>query len=425
MIRDTSAQDRSIAPPTQARTRYRLPLLFAAIALLASTAAVPSIQRWLSASVSVPRERVRVATVERGDLVRDVSAQGRIVAAVAPTLFAPVGGIVSLQIKAGDPVKREQVLAIVRSPELESRLAQEQSTLQSLEIEVARQRISGRQAELTAQRGVEAARITRDAALRELQRAEAGFKLHAIAEVDYLRAQDALRSAEITLTHAEADAGLQAEARAFELETRELALSRQRLIAADVRRQVDELQVRAPVDGVIGTLNVADRTSVAANQALLSVVDLSQLEVEVLVPETYADDLGIGMDAEITFGGKQHAGTLSAVSPEVVNGQVVSRLRFRDAQPEGMRQNQRVTARVMLETRAQALMVRRGPFLDADGGRQAFVLGADGVAHRTPIQIGATSLTHVEVLSGLSEGDQILISGGDAFAGADAIRITD
>ena len=67
---------------------------------------------------------------------------------------------------------------------------------------------------------------------------------------------------------------------------------RRRLLTANLERRVEELNVRAPVDGIIGTLNVADRAVVAANTALMTVVDLSRLDVELSMPESCAEDLG-------------------------------------------------------------------------------------------------------------------------------------
>ncbi len=140
---------------------------------------------------------------------------------------------------------------------------------------------------------------------------------------------------------------------------------------------------------------------VAANTALMTVVDLSKLEVELEIPESYADDLGLGMNAEVTIGAATATGKLSALSPEVVRNQVLARVRFDGAQPAGLRQNQRVTARILIEEKPNVLMLPRGPFVEDQGGRSAYVMDGS-VAVRRPIQIGATSVSAVEILSGLS-----------------------
>jgi HlyD family secretion protein len=180
---------------------------------------------------------------------------------------------------------------------------------------------------------------------------------------------------------------------------------------------------------MVGTVNITDRTVVPINQPLLVVVDLRELEVELPVPESYADDLRLGMGAEISYGGQKYNGTLRSVSPEVVNGQVMARVRFADQQPDGkrptgLRQNQRVSTRVMIEEKPNVLMVQRGPFLDTGGGRVAYLMDGD-TAIKTAITTGASSLSDVEVLSGLKPGDRIVISDTTAFNGADQVLVND
>ena len=136
--------------------------------------------------------------------------------------------------------------------------------------------------------------------------------------------------------------------------------------------------------------------NVALNAPVLSVVDLSKFEVEIKVPESFARDLGIGMPAQLTSGnGEPYPGAVSAVSPEVVNGEVTARLRFTDKQPPGLRQNQRLSARIVLDTRRNVLQVERGPFVEQDGGRFAYVMDGS-TAVRRPIRTGVSSLNAVE-----------------------------
>ena len=237
-----------------------------------------------------------------------------------------------------------------------------------------------------------------------------------------LRAKDALAKADITVTNAEKDGVLERDSLAFELKTKRLALDRQKLLVDDVARQVDELKVRSPVDGQVGQLLVQQRANVAANAPILTVIDLSALEIEVQIPEVFAHDLTIGMPAEVRDGSGTYAGEVSAVSPEVVNSQVTGRVRFGDKKPAGLRQNQQLTTRILIDEHPNVLMVDRGPFVDTGGGRVAYVVHG-GVAERTAIQVGATSLNAVEIVSGLKEGDRIVISGTDEFKGAQRVAL--
>jgi HlyD family secretion protein len=435
MIRDTSAQDRPIVTPIRDTSAQDRPV---------ATAPVPVVRRWLwpavggvgavvllgmllsayvSSDRSVDAARLRIATVDRGTLVRDAAVNGRVVAAVSPTLYAPAASTVTLKINAGDSVKKGDVLAVLESPELANELQREQATLEQLEAEVARQRILAEQQKLVAQRDADEAEVARLGAERILTRTQKGHAAGAIAEVELLRAQDAMKSAEIRARQAAKAATLGREDVALETRTRVSQLQRQKLLVADVQRRVDGLTVRSPVDGVVGTLAVADRSVVAANASLMTVVDLSRLEVELEIPETYAEDLGLGMAAEVTLGAQKATGKLSAMSPEVVDNRVLARVRL-DGQPAGLRQNQRVSARILIEERPDVLRVARGPFVEEHGGRFAYVMEGD-IAVRRPVRLGATSASAVEILEGLQPGDRVVVAGTDSFEDAERVQVND
>lgn len=420
MIRDTSAQDRPLVAPAGA---WRSRLAWLVAAALVALMSLYALGHWIGSAAAVSSERLRIASVQRGDLIRDVMVNGRVVAANSPTLYASYAGTVSLRIAAGAAVSQGQVLVVIDSPELNSQFDQESSRLAQLEVEVERQKILAAKQKLLALRTADERQLALTAARREAERSQRAHDRGALSEVDWLRFQDAVESAEILARHAQADADLEAQSVDFELKTRVQALAQQRLLVGELQRRVDQLHVRAPVDGVIGTLAVADRAAVIANTPLLTVVDLSHLEVEAEVPESYADELAVGMPVELRAAGGTAVGSISAISPEVVGSQVLARVRFDDAVPAGLRQNQRVSGRVLFERRENVLTLARGPFLDVDGGRFAYRV-EDGIARRVPIRVGATSIDAIEVIDGLAEGDRVVIAGSDQFAAAERITLT-
>jgi HlyD family secretion protein len=428
MIRDTSEQDTVLtAPAARGRTR-RMFWAGGALALLAGCALLLS--AWNGNERSVSASRLRIAEVGRGTLVRDASVNGRVVAAVSPTLFSTAPAIVNLKVAAGDTVKKGDVLAVLESPDLSDALKREQSTFEQLKAEVARQQILSRKQKLLAQREADVAEIDRLSAQRTLERYESVAQVGVIAKIDYQKAKDALNSAGIRARHAAQAASLEGDDVALAIRTKANELERARLALANAQRRVDELTVRAPVDGFIGTLNVQNRMVVAANAPLMTLVDLSRLEVELEVPETYVSDMGLGMTAEIALPSGTASGKLVALSPEVVKNQVLARVRFdgdqrgdqRGTQPQGLRQSQRVSARLLIEEKPNVVMVARGPFVESEGGRFAYRV-EDGVAVRTPIRLGATSISSVEILGGLKPGDKVVVAGTDTFENAARVSI--
>jgi len=417
MIPDTSAQDRTVATP---RRRLPWPGLLAGgvvVALLASAWV------WAGAGRSVSAERLRFATVERGLLVRDAQVSGRIVAAVSPTLYAPAASTVNLKTRAGASVKQGDVLATLDSPELRAERDRELATLRGLEADVARQRILAQKARLLAARTADEGRLALQTAQRDAERTARACEVQAIPRADCLRYTDAVEAAQVRARHSETDAGLEGQNAALELKSREEALARQRAVVTDLERRVADLDLRSPVSGIVGSIAVADRAVVPANAPLMTVVDLSQLEVELEVPETYADDLGLGMKVEVRIGAQTLGGELTSIAPEVLERVVLARVRL-DAQPEGLRQSQRVSARVLIDERPDVLMLARGPFVEVQGGRFAYVMD-DGDAVRRPITLGATAVSAVEIVDGLQEGERVVISGTDLFEDAERVQINE
>ncbi|WP_369940471.1 efflux RND transporter periplasmic adaptor subunit [Xanthomonas medicagonis] len=422
MIRDTSAQDQVLARPRSAAV-WRRWLWPGLIGLAVLVGIVFAARGWIAGSRSFDAQRVRIATVTRGDLVRDISADGRLIAANSPTLYAISGGTVTLKVVAGDVVKQGQELAEIDSPELRSKLAQEEATLAGLEAEAGRADLDAVLARANASKLVDQAQIERQAASRDLERYQRGFDGGAVPQVELAKAQDALKKADIAMSHAQKDSGLQSQGAGLDARNKRLLAERQRAVVAEVRRQVDLLTLRSPFDGQVGQVQVSQHTNVAANAPVLSVVDLSKFELEIKVPESFARDLAIGMPAQLTSGaGEPFAGAISAVSPEVVNGEVNARIRFTDKQPPGLRQSQRMSARVLLDTRRNVLKVERGPFVEQSGGRYAYVMDGSS-AIRRPVELGVTSLGEVEVRSGLQPGDRVVVSGSDLFGDAPQVTV--
>lgn len=422
MIRDTSAQDQVLSSSRSpaAWRRWLWPALAAVVLLAAIGYAIAG---WLGGSRSFDASRVRIAEVKRGDLVRDIAADGRVIAANSPVLYAISAGTVDLKVVAGDVVKQGQELAVIDSPELRSKLAQEEATLAGLEAEAGRAALDATLARANASKLTDQAQIERQAASRDLERYQRGFDGGAVAQVDVAKAQDGLRKADIELQHAQQDARLQGQGADLDARNKRLLADRQRSVVTEVKRQVDALTLRAPFDGQVGQVQAVQHTQVIANAPVLGVVDLSKFEVEIKVPESFARDLAIGMPAQLTSGsGEPFPGEISAVSPEVVNGEVTARIRFSDKQPPGLRQSQRMSARVLLGTRKNVLKLERGPFVEQSGGRYAYVMDGRSAVRR-PVQLGLSSLGEVEVLSGLQPGERVVVSGSDLFGDAERVTI--
>lgn len=422
MIRDASSMDRPVDKGRGLSRKASL-WLAAGIALLLILAVLyPSIRRWAQSETSVAVSRVRIATVTRGDLVRDVSVDGRIVAAFHPTLFSPAPGIVRLQVKAGEVVTEGQPLALVMSPELESRLGQERSNLLARQAEFERQRILAEQSLLRNRQEIGLLEVELEAARRAMDRAQRTRDEGILNAVEYEQAQDNVRIAELKLEVARDQAVFATNSLEFEVQNRRSQMDRQRLLVDELARQVDELTIRSPVPGLVSRVQVEDHDAVGQAQAVMTVVDLSAFEIEVFVPENYADEAAPPVDAMIQYEGRTYRGELQSISPEVEGSRVRGVVAFTEDLPAGLKQNQRVSTRLILETKQDVLKVDRGPFVESGGGRLAYVI-ENGMAVLRPVEIGSLSVSEAQVVSGLEEGDRIIISDTARFEGAEKVLL--
>ncbi len=257
-----------------------------------------------------------------------------------------------------------------------------------------------------------------------MQRAETLRREGLLNIVEYERAQDDVHVAELEVAQAKREIGLNRETGDFDVRSRKLQADRQEAVVAELQKRFDDLTIRAPFDGMIAAVAVNERDSVAANQAILTVVNLSSLELEITIPEEYASDVRIGTPLRIGAGSGELDAHITAVSPEIVGNQMTARAVPDGSWPEGLRQNQRVTARLVFESKKNVLKLPRGAFVEAGGGRTAWIVD-NKVAVRRPITLGAMGSSEVEIVGGLREGERVIVSDTSQFAAARTVILNE
>ncbi|MBA6411197.1 MAG: efflux RND transporter periplasmic adaptor subunit [Enterobacterales bacterium] len=416
MIKDTSAQDVQVKAPIS----YKKYAIITAIVFIVVSAIAYIFLTSHSAKSSISRSKVQIAKVHVKALIRDIAASGKIVAANAPKIYSPERGFIDLKVKAGDTVKQGDTLALLQSPELTNELKQQESVLKRLEGEQQRQHLQARRQTLTLNKTLDMAQVELNAAERENRRAQLSIQKHLISQIDLEKAVDELSRAKLSYKHAQQEVLLAKDTLAFELQAAKSDVTRQQLIVDDLIRKVSNLSIKATVTGIVGNLLVQQKAAVTQSQPLMTLVDLSNFEAELQVPESYANELGLGMEVELKLGNETVMGNLSAISPEVNNREVTARVRFKGV-TNNIRQNQRLTARILLDNREGVMQVKRGAFMQ-QGGIIAYKVDGN-IAKRISITIGATSINAVELLSGLKENDEIIISSYSDFKQANTILL--
>jgi HlyD family secretion protein len=291
-----------------------------------------------------------------------------------------------------------------------------------MKAEMERTQLMAREQKLDTEQLRNTAQVNLQTARRELNRAEQSIALGVIRKVDYEAAKDNMEKAEMEHAHIKNKLALVVDKLAFERRAAEQALARQQLVVKDIEAKLAALKIKAPVTGQVGNWLVAQQSRVVNGSSLLTVIDLGQYEAEIFVAENYAGDLSPGLAVEVTLNGATLTGKLRHIAPEVKEGNVAARVSFNQNDSEVLRQNQRLSARVLLEEKHNVLRVARGDFVSSGGGKSVYKL-ENNIAVRVPVQIGALSVQWVELVQGVSEGDQLVVSSLQAFKNAERVRL--
>ncbi|MFQ5741950.1 MAG: HlyD family secretion protein [Acidobacteriota bacterium] len=265
MLQDGNSMDREVKG--RLGMAWKVSVLLLLIAVGAVAYLYPSLRDWMAADRSVELARLRLGEVTRGDLLRDVSVQGRVVAADHPTLVSPAQGVVSVLVKEGDRVRRLQVMARIQSPQIQNLLDQEKSTLLSLKSGLERLKIANRQADTENQQEIALRAVKLRASQRALERAQSLFKEGLGSFIDYQKARDDVEITNLELDQSRQKTRLAKETMDFEIQTRGLELRCQQLIVTEVVRKIAELEVISPVEGLVSRVVVKDKDTVQPNQA--------------------------------------------------------------------------------------------------------------------------------------------------------------
>ncbi len=416
MIKDTRQQDIVIAP--KANIFHKSVMTVIGICIVGLI--VFLMFDVTSAERSIDLASVQIAQVERGTLERDINAMGKIVAANAPIIYSTAIGRVTLLVNPGDKIGKDQKIAIINSPELLNKLHQEQASLQSFEFSGERLKLQSRRSQLQQEQQLNIAKVALNAAKREFRRSKIAIKDNLISQIDFEKSEDDLARALLEFEHEDKQAKLNQDSLIFDAKTQQAVIDRQQFVVTEIQRQVDNLILYSPVAGIVGNWLTSQKSAVNVSQTLMTIVDLTAFEAELLIAESYAEEIGLGMKVEIQVAGQLLHGELSAISPEVINRQVSTRVRFKNADEINLRQNQRLSARIILEKKANVLMIRRGAFLQTGAGKVAYLVN-ENLAIKQTIEIGSTSISHIELQAGVKVGDRMIISSLDAFEDAEQV----
>jgi HlyD family secretion protein len=192
-----------------------------------------------------------------------------------------------------------------------------------------------------------------------------------------------------------------------------------------VSATVDALAVRAPVDGMLADFHLQVGQTVRTDEHIGRIDNPRQFKLVADVDEFYLNRIAVGRRGSVRRDERDYEVAVSAVFPQIKDGRFTVELNFGKDRPPVLSPGQGIDAQLTLGTPTPALLLPNGAFANDTGGAWAFVLGAgSNIAEKRAIRLGRRNSTQVEVLSGLSAGDRVIISSYTPFGKAERVELT-
>jgi HlyD family secretion protein len=410
---------------SQARRRKMLRIVYAVVGLIAVALVTVALSRLKPAAPSVDRAMVWVDKVKRGPMLRQVRGAGTLVPEMIRWIPAATEAQVErIVILPGSQVRSDTVILELSNPDLELAALEATSQLKAAEAELASLRVRLESEQLT-QRAA-AALVQSEHRQAELQAAadeelaKEGLVAELTLKLSQVREQELANRAEIEAERLE----IGAESVEAQLAAQRARVDQLRAAADHQWKLVDQLRVRAGVDGVLQQVPVEVGQRVTPGANLARVAEPGRLKAEVRIAETQARDVQIGQVASIDTRNGVIPGRVSRIDPAVQNGTVTVDVALEGELPRGARPDLSVDGTIELERLDDVLYVGRPAFGQEHSTVGLFRLmdsGAEGV--RTQVQLGRSSVSTVEIVEGLQEGDEVILSDMSAWDEFDRVRL--
>ena len=370
-----------------------------------------------SSTLRVDAGLVNIATVEQGEFNDYVRLTGSVQPMTTVQLSPLESGVVErIVAEEGTQVKRGDVILEMSNNSLsmqilqsEADLAEKQNILRNTMISMEQERLALRQEKL--QLDLEVSRLK-----RTFEQNQSLYNDKLLAREDYLRSKEdyelAVGRRNLVLERQRQDSLY----RTSQVEQMEESLRSMQRNMELIRQRVDNLKVKAPIDGEVGMLDVVLGQSLQQGANIGQVNDLTTYKVQAQIDEHYIDRITTGLVASFERQDTRYEMQLRKVYPEVRNGQFKADFRFVGDAPENIRSGQTYYLNLQLGEAAEAILIPRGSFYQATGGKWIYVLDATGEkAYRREIRIGRQNPQYYEVIEGLQPGEKVITSSYDNF----------
>ena len=419
----TSSMD--IPRPSQAKAKRRRRIMLAAIGGVVLIGITWGLSRLKPAAPSVDRNVVYIDTVKRGPMVRQVHGIGTLVPEDISWIAARTQGHVDrLVLRPGAEVEADSVILVLSDPTVvqaaataDSQLKAAEASLVNFKMQLQNTVLASEVAASNARSDDAQAKITADANDKGRDK---GF----ISEVQAKLYDIAAEAAATRSAIAQKQLAFAKDAVAPQLAAQEAAVEQLRIQSKLRHGDLDALNVRAGMQGVLQLVPVDVGAVVSPGTNLARVANPKRLKAAIQVAETQAKDIQIGQLAQVDTRNGIVAGKVVRVDPSVQNGTVTVDITLTGDLPKGARPDLSVDGTIELERLDNVTYVGRPPVGQEGATVGIFRLEADGVyATRTPVQLGRSSVNSIEIIKGLEPGDRVILSDMSQWDANDRIKL--
>lgn len=416
--------------PFAAKARRRRQIIYVALGVALFASVTMGVSKLKPAAPAVDRSGLWIDTVRRGPMVRQVHGIGTL--APEEIRWIPTitdGRVEKILVRPGTPVKTDTVVVVLSNPAVEQqafdaewKLRAEEAQYQNLEVILQSQVLDQKANAVRAEQDAEDARMkaeTDDALAKAGVVSEQARKLSS-GSWRQLSIRAEIEQQRYTNAQMEREAQLAAE---------KAKVEQARAMDTLERKQENMLQVRAGINGILQELTLNGSTlqegqQVPAGTTIAKVANPNSLKAELKIPETRAKDVQLGQAAEVDTHNGLIEGKVIRIDPSVQNGTRTVDVALIGDPPPGAVPELSVDGTIDLERIADALFVGRPTFGQEKSTVGIFKLESDGVAAvRVRVTLGRSSVNKVEILSGLKDGDQVILSDVSRWDQYDRIRL--
>lgn len=374
---------------------------------------------------SLKRKDLNISTVDKGVIEVSVSASGKVIPAFEEIINSPINSrIVEVYKRGGDSVDvGTPILKLdLQSAETEYNKQLDEEQMKSLQLE--QQRVTNHNKLSEMEMNLKASRMELDRKAVELRNERYLDSLGAgttdkvrQVELDYnvsiLKLKEDEQKYKNEQALAEAD-----------LKVKELELNIFRKSLAETRRTLEDAQIRSPRKAILTYVNNEIGSQIGQGAKVAIVSDLSHFKIEGEIADTYGDRIAAGSKAVIKIGSEKLDGTVSDVTPLSKNGVISFTVQLEEDNHKRLRSGLKTDVYVMNAVKDDVLRIANSSYYVGKGEYELFVVNGNQLLKRK-VQLGDSNFEYVEVVSGLQEGDQVIVSDMNAYKDKNKLKIED